>query len=159
MLLSVLTHAYFTFVLVSIVTALIVFVRGTETVTSFRDLRPPIGLDLLVPGATGFLGAFLNAINPFSIWGVWLTGVGVAVTHRISRGTGAVLRWRSDRGVDLRCCRVCRNVGDGGTGTRPCPRPHPSSDCRPRSRPPASSSAAWAAARRAIGTRNGEQET
>jgi hypothetical protein len=91
MLLSVLTHAYITFVLVSIVSALIVFVRGTETVTSFRDLRPPIGLDLLAPGASGFLGALLNAINPFSIWGVWLTGVGVAVTHRISRGTGIVV--------------------------------------------------------------------
>lgn len=91
LLLSVLAHTYITFVLVSIVTALIVFVRGAETVTSFRDLRPPIGLDLLAPSAGGFLGALLNAINPFSIWGVWLTGVGVAVTHRISRGTGVVV--------------------------------------------------------------------
>jgi hypothetical protein len=91
LLLSVLTHTYVTFVLVSVVTALIVFVRGSETVTSFRELRPPIGLDLLAPSATGFLGALLNAINPFSIWGVWLTGVGVAVTHRISRGTGVVV--------------------------------------------------------------------
>jgi hypothetical protein len=90
-LLSVLTYAYVTFVILSIVTALIVFVRGTETVTSFRDLRPPIGLDLLVPGAGGFLGGLLNAINPFSIWGVWLTGVGIAVTHKISRGTGVVV--------------------------------------------------------------------
>ena len=91
LLLSVLAHTYVTFVLMSVVVALIVFVRGSETVTSFRDLRPPIGLDLLAPGATGFLGALLNAINPFSIWGVWLTGVGVAVTHKIGRGTGLVV--------------------------------------------------------------------
>lgn len=91
LLLSVLTHTYVTFVLVSIVTALIVFVRGTETVTSFQDLRPPIGLDLLAPSAKGFLGGLLNAINPFSIWGVWLTGVGVAVTHKIGRGAGVTV--------------------------------------------------------------------
>jgi len=91
MLLSVLAHASVTLVLVTMVSALIVFVRGTETVSSFSDLRPAIGLDLLAPGATGFLGSYLNAINPFSIWGVWLTGVGVAVTHRTSRGTGVVV--------------------------------------------------------------------
>lgn len=90
-LLSVLTYAYVTFVLVSVVSALVVFLRGAETVTSLRDLRPAIGLDLLAPGVTGFLGGLLNAINPFSIWGVWLTGVGIAVTHRIGRGTGVVI--------------------------------------------------------------------
>jgi hypothetical protein len=87
MLLSVLAHTYVTFVLVSIVTALVVFVRA-EPVTSFQDLRPPLGLDLFAPNAKGFVGGMLNAINPFSAWGVWLTGVGVSVTHKISRGTG-----------------------------------------------------------------------
>jgi hypothetical protein len=91
LLLSVLTYAYVTFVLLSIVTAVIVLLRGAGTVTSLRDLRPPIGLDLLAPGASGFLGGLLNAINPFSVWGVWLTGVGIAVTHRIGRGTGVVV--------------------------------------------------------------------
>jgi hypothetical protein len=90
-LLSVLTHAYITFVLMSVVASLIIFLRGTETVTSFRDLRPAIGLDLIAPGATGFVGAMLNAINPFSLWGVWLTGVGVSVTHRMSRGSGVTV--------------------------------------------------------------------
>lgn len=87
-LMSVLTHAYVTFVLVSAVTALVILTRGTDTITSFRDLRPPVGLDLLAPNASGFVGGLLNAINPFSIWGVWLTGVGIAVTHRVGRGTG-----------------------------------------------------------------------
>jgi hypothetical protein len=62
--------------------------RGVESVTSFQDARPPIGLDLLAPNARGFVGGLLNAVNPFSIWGVWLTGVGIAVTHKIGRGTG-----------------------------------------------------------------------
>ncbi len=87
-LMSVLTHAYMTFVLVSVVTALVILTRGTETITSFQDMRPPIGLDLLAPNATGFVGGLLNAINPFSVWGVWLTGIGIAVTHKTSRGTG-----------------------------------------------------------------------
>lgn len=88
MLLSVLTHAWITFVVVGVVSALILMTRGVESVTSFQDARPPIGLDLLVPDARGFVGGLLNAINPFSIWGVWLTGLGIAVTHKVGRGTG-----------------------------------------------------------------------
>lgn len=91
MLMSVLAYAYVTFVLVSIVSAAVLYVRGVESVTTMRDLRPPIGLDLLAPGATGFVAGLLNAINPFSVWGVWLTGVGVAVTHKVSRGTGLTI--------------------------------------------------------------------
>lgn len=87
-LMSVLAYAYVTFVLVSIVSAAVLFTRGAESVTSLRDLRPPIGLDLFAPNASGFVAGLLNAINPFSVWGVWLTGVGIAVTHRIARGTG-----------------------------------------------------------------------
>jgi hypothetical protein len=30
----------------------------------------------------------LKGINPFSIWGVALTGIGVSTTHRLSKGTG-----------------------------------------------------------------------
>ncbi len=91
MLLSVLAHAWVTFLLVSAVSAVIIFTRGVESVTSFQDARAAVGLDLLAPGARGFVGGFLNAINPFSVWGVWLTGVGIAVTHKVGRGTGIVV--------------------------------------------------------------------
>jgi Yip1-like protein len=86
-LLSVLTYACVTFVLFSVVSVLVLNVRGVQAVTGFQDLRAPLGLDLLVPGAGFYAGAVLNGINPFSIWGVWLTGTGIAVTHKTSRGT------------------------------------------------------------------------
>ncbi len=88
-LLSVLTYACVTYVLYSAVTVLVLKVRGVQAVTGFQDLRAPLGLDLLVPGAGFYSGAVLNGINPFSIWGVWLTGTGIAETHRTSRG-GAI---------------------------------------------------------------------
>ena len=87
-LLSVFAHANITFVLYSIVTTLVLMTRGVGEVSTMADLRPALGLDLLAPNAGKFLGAFLNGINPFSLWGVWLTGTGVSVTHGTSRGTG-----------------------------------------------------------------------
>jgi hypothetical protein len=30
----------------------------------------------------------LKSINPFSIWGLALTAIGVSTTHRLSKGTG-----------------------------------------------------------------------
>jgi len=62
--------------------------KGAGDITSQQDLQPALGLDLLAPGATGFVGAVLKAINPFSIWGLVLTAIGVSTTHRLSKGTG-----------------------------------------------------------------------
>ncbi len=64
--------------------------RGVGQVVDFADLRAPIGLDALVPAGLYF-GTILNAINPFSVWGVWLAGTGISVTHGISRATGIVV--------------------------------------------------------------------
>lgn len=90
-LLSVLSHAYMTYVLFSIVGAAVLLLRGAQSVTSMADLRPALGLDLVIPGAGPALATFLNGINPFSIWGVWLTGLGVSVTHRTSRSSGIMI--------------------------------------------------------------------
>ena len=87
-LLSVFTHANMTYVLFAVVSAAALMARGTQDITSMTDLRAPIGLDLLAPNAGKFLGAFLNGLNPFSVWGVWLTGTGVSLTHGTTRGTG-----------------------------------------------------------------------
>src|SRR5213593_990570 len=49
--------------------------RGVESVTSPLDLQPAFGLDLLAPGATGYLGAVLKGVNVFSVWGSILNGI------------------------------------------------------------------------------------
>jgi len=84
-LLSVLTYSCVTYVLFSVVVVLVLKVRGIQAITGFADLRAPLGLDLLVPGAGLFAGTVLNGINLFSVWGVWLTGTGISVTHKTSQ--------------------------------------------------------------------------
>ena len=87
-LLSVLAYSFVTFLLYSLISATVLFLRGPSSVASMADLRPALGLDLAYSGESAFLSAFLNSINPFSILGIWLTGLGIAVTHRTTRGTG-----------------------------------------------------------------------
>ena len=90
-LLSVLAYSAITYVLFAVVGIIVLTLRGKAAITGFVDLRAPLGLDLLVPGAGLFLGTVLNGINPFSAWGVWLTGTGISVTHGTSRGTAIVV--------------------------------------------------------------------
>src|SRR2546429_6551787 len=45
--------------------------------------RPP--RSTLFPYTTLFRSV-LNGINPFSVWGVWLTGTGISITHGTPRG-------------------------------------------------------------------------
>jgi hypothetical protein len=87
-LLSVVTYSSVMFIAQLVVTFLVLMVRGTENIASPADLQPALGLDLLAPETKGFVGGLLKGINPFSIVGYWLTGIGVSVTHRLSRGTG-----------------------------------------------------------------------
>lgn len=64
----------------------VLMLKGVETVTSREDLRPPLGLNLLMTNATGFTSAVLAGINPFAIWSMVLTAIGVQVTHKTSKG-------------------------------------------------------------------------
>lgn len=75
-------------ILLSIVGTIVLHLQGAGQLTSPQDMQPALGLDLLAPGAKGFMGAVLKAINPFSIWGVVLTAIGVSTTQRTSTGTG-----------------------------------------------------------------------
>jgi hypothetical protein len=75
-------------VLLTLVGTIVLHLQGTGQITSPQDMQPALGLDLLSPGAKGFVGAVLKAINPFSIWGVVLTAIGVSTTQRISKGNG-----------------------------------------------------------------------
>ncbi|HKW42499.1 MAG TPA: YIP1 family protein [Gemmatimonadales bacterium] len=86
-LLSVTTYASITYALLQIVGVIILMMRGTSEIASMLDLQPAVGLDLLAPDAKGFLLAFLRGINPFTLYGLFLTGVGITVTHRTSKGT------------------------------------------------------------------------
>jgi membrane protein, antimicrobial resistance system len=86
-LLSVTTYASVAGILFQIAGLAVLMVKGVSGVTSMEDLQPALGLDLLAPGATGFMLAVLRGINPFSIWGAFLTATGIAVTHKTSKGT------------------------------------------------------------------------
>jgi hypothetical protein len=90
-LFSVTAYTSIMFVLQQAVVLVILMVRGVENVTSPDDLQPALGLDLLLPGAKGFLGGLLKGINPFSVIGYYLCGIGVSVTHKTSKGTGLTI--------------------------------------------------------------------
>ena len=78
-------------VLLSIVGTIILQIQGGAGITSQQDLQPAVGLDLLAPGTKGFLGAVLKGINPFSIWGMVLTAIGVSVTHSMPKSSGYIV--------------------------------------------------------------------
>jgi len=78
-------------VLLTIVGAAVLQMKGVGQITSPQDMQPALGLDLLAPGATGFVGAALRAVNPFTIWGLVLTAIGVSTTHRLSKQTGYIV--------------------------------------------------------------------
>jgi hypothetical protein len=75
-------------ILLSIVGTIVLHLQGTSGLTSPQDMQPALGLDLLAPGAKGFIGAVLKAINPFSLWGVVLMATGVSTTQRTPKGNG-----------------------------------------------------------------------
>ena len=75
-------------ILLSVVGTLVLHLQGPSGLTSPQDLQPALGLDLLAPSTKGFMGAVLKGINPFSIWGMVLTAIGVTTTLRVSKGTG-----------------------------------------------------------------------
>jgi hypothetical protein len=91
-LLSVCTYASVpSVILLAVVGTIVLHMKGVGGITSPQDMQPALGLDLLSPGTRGFLGATLKAINPFGIWGLVLTAIGVSVTHRVSKGSGYIV--------------------------------------------------------------------
>lgn len=78
-------------ILLPIVGAIVLQMKGVGGVTSMQDLQPALGLDLLAPGVKGFAGAVLKSVNPFGIWGLVLTAIGVSTTHRLSKNTGYII--------------------------------------------------------------------
>jgi len=85
-LLSVTTYASITYTLLQLIGVVVLNMRGTSSITSMLDLQPSLGLDLLAPDAKAFMLGLLRGINPFTLYGVFLTGLGIAVTHKTSKG-------------------------------------------------------------------------
>jgi len=85
-LLSVSTYVAVPTMLLQIAGVIVLKMKGVDAVTSPDDLRPPLGLNLLAPDTGGFMGALLAGINPFSLWAMVLTAIGVQVTHKTSKG-------------------------------------------------------------------------
>ena len=81
-LLSVTAYASITALLGGIVGFVVLSMRGAESITSGADLRPMLGLNLLVPDAGKFMTTLLGSINPFGLWGMVLTAIGIKVTHK-----------------------------------------------------------------------------
>ena len=91
-LLSVSTYASVpSVVLLAVVGTIVLNLKGVGQMTSPQDMQPALGLDLLAPGAKGFMGAALKAVNPFGIWGLVLTAIGVSTTHRLPKNTGYMI--------------------------------------------------------------------
>lgn len=85
-LVSVATYSAVPAILLQVVGLIVLEMKGVSAITTPEDLRPPLGLNLLAPSATGFTGAFLAAMNPFTLWSIILTAIGVQVTHKTSKG-------------------------------------------------------------------------
>jgi len=85
-LLSVAAYTALPSVLLQVAAILVLKMKGVESVSSMEDLRPPLGLNLLAPNVTGFTGAILAGINPFTVWGMVLSAIGIQVTHKTSKG-------------------------------------------------------------------------
>ena len=85
-LLSVVTYVGITGILLG-VASLVVLMVGGGRVETLADLRPGFGLDLLAPETTGATKMLLWSVNPFTLWGLVLTGFGVAGTHNTSKGS------------------------------------------------------------------------
>src|SRR5690348_8767727 len=85
-LISVATYASISYTLLQVVGVIVLMMRGTSSITSMLDLQPALGLDLLAPDAKGFTLALLRGINPFTLYGLFLTATGVTVTTKSSKG-------------------------------------------------------------------------
>ena len=86
-LLSVATYTALPSILLQAATLVVLKMKGVESVTGPLDLQPPLGLNLLAPNVGGFVSGVLASINPFTIWGMVLTAIGIRVTQRSSKGS------------------------------------------------------------------------
>jgi hypothetical protein len=78
-------------ILLSIIGSIVIHLQGVGQITSPQDLQPALGLNLFLSGPKGFTGALLGGINPFSIWSLVLTAIGVSTTQRMAKGSAYMI--------------------------------------------------------------------
>ncbi|MEA2664447.1 MAG: hypothetical protein QOI11_1391 [Candidatus Eremiobacteraeota bacterium] len=72
--------------LASLVTALIVMLRGTGSFDDMKAIQSAVpSLALLAPGAHGALRGFLEALSAFNLWATALLALGMTIVGRIPR--------------------------------------------------------------------------
>jgi len=74
-------------IVLTLVGIIVLHLQGPGQLTSPQDMQPALGLDLLASGAKGFVGGLLAGINPFTLWTLVLTAIGVSTTQRMAKGS------------------------------------------------------------------------
>lgn len=86
-MLSVHIHAWGPFLLQQFVMFAVLKMRGLDQINGPRDMQVGLGLDLLLPAETeGFVRGLAMGFNPFSIWGLVITAVGLQVMPGMEKG-------------------------------------------------------------------------
>lgn len=84
---SVVVHCGIITFLGSVLTLIILQLRGVDSIKSSTDVQVSLGLDIFLqnPDLSLPLKAFLSNINVFSIWWIVLITLGISITSKISR--------------------------------------------------------------------------
>lgn len=84
---SVVVHCGVILFLGSIITFIILKLRGLQSIKSAADVQVSLGLDLFLrnPDLNLPLKAFLSNINVFSVWWIILISLGISIIAKISR--------------------------------------------------------------------------
>ena len=80
-------------ILMSIITVLLLHLKGFDSIHQLTDLQPVIGLDVLMADKASNLPlfTFLNSVNPFNIWYLAVLSVGFSIMTNFSKAKSTVL--------------------------------------------------------------------
>lgn len=84
---SLVAYSETIFILMSVISMLIVYARGIQSIEGSDDLTVFRGLDYFIKGTTSntALVTILSSVNPFSIWYVIIIAVGVRIVTQMER--------------------------------------------------------------------------
>lgn len=92
-LLSIVSYSEVVFILMSVLTLLVVYAKGIDSIQSIGDLAVFRGLDyfLKVGESNAALATILNNINPFSVWYVVIIICGVSVVTELQKSKAIIV--------------------------------------------------------------------
>lgn len=90
----------------SVLTLLILYLRGLESIKSGADIQVSLGIDLFLKSLNLSLPfkTFLSKINILSIWWIVLMALGISISSKISRTKStliAILLWLFSTGIQV----------------------------------------------------------